>query len=603
MVHPEIQTLRIVIGGDRSNLYELRDGESLTLGRDPICTIQVTHPSVSPIHLRLNYNDGVLVAIDLDSREGIVYQNKKRKRLELKKDASFYAGALDIATSRGPPITASPSKELFRTSATAGTSGTFFKRRFAVRRKAPLSFGRLINRLIKKNAPFLTVSFCFHLLVWFLIADIPFISEKLYLMKHLIAQIMTQEDVILLDEEDQQDEISFDEPYLPDEEILDPLEEQLIAEEIFPEIPDQNNEIAIRGLGPGSVINSGLAGEGVARLSGYTYSKDFQKFVNELRTEGMDVAFVVDSTSSMDPFIDEAKRIVSRLISKLAAIVPNLRLAIVTYRDQGDDYVTRSLDLTTDRYEILNFLEDCEAEGGGDYPEAVYEALKRTASSLFWRPEARKVIILVGDAPFHADDCAKLDQLLRIFCTEENKGVVNAVYVGSTTDTSGGDPQEAIDCMKHITEIAYGEFTRVADYEDIIKHLVHLTFGTQWQKDVNRLLSTVKQSRMSRVVERKVREGQKAWLLDGLKKIPVSAGIVKALIESTDAADFETLISYLKTPRIPAETKWACVYILRKRLGVSIKFDPISSKEQQNRDIERIQKTVSRFTGLPEVSK
>ncbi|MHC4944817.1 MAG: vWA domain-containing protein [Planctomycetota bacterium] len=414
------------------------------------------------------------------------------------------------------------------------------------------------------------------------------------MVRQIVAQILATQENVILEEEDPLEEVTFDDPFVPDHESLEPLEEEFIEEEVLREIPDRSDEIAIRGIGGGGMA-TGLAGEGVAKLTGPAYSEGFEKFIKDLRTDGMDVTFVIDSTSSMVPFIDEARRVVNELINKLAAIVPNLRLAIVTYRDRGDEYITRHLDLTSDRYEILTFLEGCKAEGGGDFPEAIYEALYRTVETLYWRPEARKVIILVGDAPFHQDDCPKIDRLLNAFCSKDNKGVVNAVYVGPPADTPGGDYKTAISCMQHITQVASGEFAKVDDYENIIKHLFYLAFGTQWQKDISRLLATVKKNKLTRIVERRADGGQKKWLLDALKHTPVNSVIVNALIDSADAKDLEVMVSYLESAKVAVETKWAVVFILMKKLNKEINFDPYAGRSAQEQEIQRIREAISRL--------
>jgi hypothetical protein len=52
---------------------------------------------------------------------------------------------------------------------------------------------------------------------------------------------------------------------------------------------------------------------------------------------------------------------------------------------------------------MKGWLEECRAEGGGDAPEAVADAL-RDVLKLSWRPEATKICILISDAPPHGLD-------------------------------------------------------------------------------------------------------------------------------------------------------------------------------------------------------
>jgi uncharacterized protein YdeI (YjbR/CyaY-like superfamily) len=50
-------------------------------------------------------------------------------------------------------------------------------------------------------------------------------------------------------------------------------------------------------------------------------------------------------------------------------------MGLVAYRYIGDDYVTRTFDLTTDIQDLYANLLELKARGGGDWPESVNEAL------------------------------------------------------------------------------------------------------------------------------------------------------------------------------------------------------------------------------------
>jgi hypothetical protein len=52
---------------------------------------------------------------------------------------------------------------------------------------------------------------------------------------------------------------------------------------------------------------------------------------------------------------------------------------------------------------MKTWLEKCRAEGGGDTPEAVADAL-RAILSLSWRQNATRICILISDAPPHGLD-------------------------------------------------------------------------------------------------------------------------------------------------------------------------------------------------------
>jgi Mg-chelatase subunit ChlD len=589
----ERQSMKLYIGGGEGHIFEIHEGEALTMGRDPGCTIQINHHSISPLHCRVELHGGILFVSDLDSRRGLFVEDKRRKKLEIKSGDAFSLGPIEVRTSRGAP-SAPAGKRRKLTIRSERLSGpvpgpsrrerTFFK-------TPPY------KRRLRRIAPFLGVSLILHLVLWFLFADLPFITQRVHEAKQILTGFFDADPDLKLEEESLEAELVLEEPEVFHEEILQPPEESPIDENLLEAIVERPREIGITGVGPSRGSPYGLAGEGTASLRGGGYSKGFPEYIESLRDKGLDVAFVIDTTSSMVPFIDEAKRVVNRLISKLAAVVPDLRLAIVAFRDEGDDYVTRHLDLTRGRYEILNFLEDLEAAQGGDFPEALYEGLYRAVNSLVWRPEARKVIIVVGDAPFHEEDGTKLDRLLRAFHDSEVNGIVNALYIGADSDAQNGSQKEAIACMVHITEMAGGDFTRISENEKIVMHLVHIAFGKRWEKDISLLLQSVKKDRMSRIVERKAKLGDRRWLLDGLKRTPVRAGIVDALLKDSEPEDLEVLARYLESENLPAETRWAAFYILRRKLDQSLDFDPYSGPERRFRDIERIRKAIiySRF--------
>lgn len=121
----------------------------------------------------------------------------------------------------------------------------------------------------------------------------------------------------------------------------------------------------------------------------------------------VDIVFALDTTSSMSGMIDAAKANIWDLARKAqeGQPTPELRVGLVAYRDQGDEYVTRTLDLTPDLDRIYASLTDLTAGGGGDGPEHVLRGLHDAIADESWSsdPGAVKLLYLVGDAPPHLD--------------------------------------------------------------------------------------------------------------------------------------------------------------------------------------------------------
>ena len=116
----------------------------------------------------------------------------------------------------------------------------------------------------------------------------------------------------------------------------------------------------------------------------------------------MDLALVIDTTGSMGDEIDYLQTELDTIIDRLKRDAGNLdlRIGIIVYRDDGDDYVVRSIPLSDDLRSVRASLAQQSANGGGDQPEAVDQAMI-AADRMQWRPDAAKAVLLVADAPPH----------------------------------------------------------------------------------------------------------------------------------------------------------------------------------------------------------
>lgn len=119
----------------------------------------------------------------------------------------------------------------------------------------------------------------------------------------------------------------------------------------------------------------------------------------------LDLALVVDVTGSMS---DELRY----LQAELASIVSDLkerhsdldiRVGFTFYRDKGDAFITRTFAFGSDIDAAQRHLAAQRAIGGGDYEEAMQDALIRAANQ-DWRGDAVKTLLLVADAPPHNAD-------------------------------------------------------------------------------------------------------------------------------------------------------------------------------------------------------
>ena len=170
----------------------------------------------------------------------------------------------------------------------------------------------------------------------------------------------------------------------------------------------------------------------------------------------VDVAFVLDTTGSMGGLIDGAKRKIWSIARRIGEgrPRPDLRIALVGYRDLGDDYVTRVHDFSRDMDEVHERLMAFQASGGGDTPEHVSAAMGAAVQQLSWsQGPALQIIFLVGDAPPHVDYQDGHDYA-RYARTARARGIA------VETVQCGGDPVTAR-FWQEIASLGDGHYARI----------------------------------------------------------------------------------------------------------------------------------------------
>ncbi|MBT8059971.1 MAG: VWA domain-containing protein [Gammaproteobacteria bacterium] len=154
----------------------------------------------------------------------------------------------------------------------------------------------------------------------------------------------------------------------------------------------------------------------------------------------VDVVFVLDTTGSMSGLIQTAKDKIWSIATTMASAqpTPEIRIGLVAYRDRGDQYVTRRVDLSSDLDSVYAALMDFKAEGGGDTPESVNQALHDAVHGMSWSQDSQayRVVFLVGDAPPHMD--YNEVQYPQIVTDALDKGIViNTIQCGEESATVG----------------------------------------------------------------------------------------------------------------------------------------------------------------------
>ena len=307
----------------------------------------------------------------------------------------------------------------------------------------------------------------------------------------------------------------------------DPPKEELIFEERLefepPEIlvpvaaaaaPPPDVDLALRAAAGGSSRGVGLplltdipatagrgsAGFGTGIGNGLSNSaRGFAAYVQGLRETGLDVMFVIDTTGSMDWVLAEAKARMVDIVDAVRLLVPISRFGVVAYRDHDTPgYVTLPLPLTFSVARLNRFLDALTAEGGGDLPEAVGAGIETAVRDAGWRLGARKVIILIGDAPPHAGDLDRTLGVVRKFVAdngqlsaldvshEGNPALIEAV-VGRPVDHKIYRNRPQYD-YQQLAEAGGGVAATMAGDVQITRQLMSLILGGRFLTEAGLLL-------------------------------------------------------------------------------------------------------------------
>ncbi|HVN85871.1 MAG TPA: vWA domain-containing protein [Candidatus Binatia bacterium] len=232
----------------------------------------------------------------------------------------------------------------------------------------------------------------------------------------------------------------------------------------------------------------------------------FGDYVGGLRKVGLDIALVIDTTDSMQFVIDDVKDKLTQLVTTMQKMVPTARIGIVVYRDKGDDYVVKWSDLSFRTEKLREFLSHITAAGGGDWEEAVKEAMDGAIKELSWRKQSKKIIILVGGSPPHPEDVDDVRAMVRAW--HQQGGYVSTVDVTkkmheefdhamwkSLHGKEPFQPSPMPEFYKQVSEVfgdmakdGGGELIQLDEQKALMKEVVVLTFGSRWKVEMAKFL-------------------------------------------------------------------------------------------------------------------
>jgi hypothetical protein len=223
----------------------------------------------------------------------------------------------------------------------------------------------------------------------------------------------------------------------------------------------------------------------------FTALKKFTTGINELiinKTAQIppiaDIAFVVDATSSMGDEISYLKTelddVIRRVRNNYSTLTVNT--AAVFYRDEGDDYITKSQPFSNNFQPVLDFIKNQAADGGGDFPEAVHSALKAGIHDLNWSTNARaRILFLLLDAPPHYEPGIIND--LHTYIKEAAKKGIKIIPI-----TASGIDKETEFLMRYFSIKTNGTYVFITNHSGIGDNHLEASVGQYEVEYLNNLM-------------------------------------------------------------------------------------------------------------------
>lgn len=122
----------------------------------------------------------------------------------------------------------------------------------------------------------------------------------------------------------------------------------------------------------------------------------------------IDLCFVIDSTGSMGPWLEQVKTSVKEMVLQMSAECARsgiekvkFRLALLAYQDYFDPNRYDKQDFTSDLAQFMKVVQKLTPRGGADEPEDLIGGLEQ-ALKYSWDPQAdTRMLLLIADAPAH----------------------------------------------------------------------------------------------------------------------------------------------------------------------------------------------------------
>jgi hypothetical protein len=250
----------------------------------------------------------------------------------------------------------------------------------------------------------------------------------------------------------------------------------------------------------GGGIGIGRGGNGVGGGYGPGFGPGWRGFIGKLRRNGLDVVLVIDGTDSMRLVMADVKARMKELIRAIHRLVPTARFGIVVYGGEGEPLDVQPLTIMPAK--LVAFLSAIQTKGGGEWEENTDGAIEAAVDRMDWKPYARKVIVLTGDAPPKPGKFAAILELERKFRAEngtvsvvdptaqEHQRFERELNLRVHRDSTIADApmpafyQQARSAFAVIAHSGGGEMRSLEGDQAINQQVLIMAFGSKWQEQL-----------------------------------------------------------------------------------------------------------------------
>lgn len=146
------------------------------------------------------------------------------------------------------------------------------------------------------------------------------------------------------------------------------------------------------------------------------------EILSEHGADHSDIIFLIDKTGSMQNDIDSVRINLNYIIDRVS-LFNDVNLGVAAYGDRivdGESWFSSS-SLSQNYDETRNFINALTVSNGGDYPESVYDGLAKVILETDWRPDTKRMVLVIGDAPSLEDTLSNYSRkdILEL-CQKEN---------------------------------------------------------------------------------------------------------------------------------------------------------------------------------------